>query len=81
MGYLPSGLSMYSVLQTIAEEAKANNATVKAPRVLVELLSRVPPADVAALQQVYFELHECTCVCVCVCVCLSVCVFNISKPT
>ena len=64
MGYLPSGLSMYSVLQTIAEEAKANNATVKAPRVLVELLSRVPAADVAALQLVNFGLHESLCVCV-----------------
>jgi len=52
MGALPSGASLYSLLKGIADDAAARNTTVEAPQVLVELLRRVPSADVQTLQQV-----------------------------
>ena len=52
MGKLPSGVTLYSLLKDVVDEAAKRNATVKAPQVLVELLRRVPPADVQTLQQV-----------------------------
>ena len=51
MGQLPSGTSLYSLLESVVEDAKAKNATIKPPWALVELLLRISPEDVVDLQK------------------------------
>ena len=51
MGHLPSGTTLYSLLEAAVQDAKAKNTTIKPPWVLVELLLRISPEDVVQLQK------------------------------
>jgi hypothetical protein len=52
MGHLAhTGIGIYSLLKDIVDVAVTKNTTVEAPYVLVELLQRIPPDEIFALQR------------------------------
>ena len=51
LGRLPSGISLYSLLKSAVDDAHGRNVTILPPHTLVELLLRIGPEDVLALQK------------------------------